>query len=175
MKSAGGRRVCRRRSGRRITAASRSSDSSRRNRSRTSPRSVVSSAADPALVGHQHSAEFALPRGRSQGRRIRRRLRGRAVRHRLHVSHRNTVRAARDAADLGPVPEVQLRARDRSRARRSRCATSGTSSARPNITKAHDQITKGVAHILSQGTLPMIMGGDHSIGYPMRPRESPNA
>ncbi len=35
-----------------------------------------------------------------------------------------------------------------------------------NITKSHDQITKGVAHILSQGTLPMIMGGDHSIGYP---------
>jgi agmatinase len=35
-----------------------------------------------------------------------------------------------------------------------------------NITKAHDQITKGVAHILSQGTMPMIMGGDHSIGYP---------
>jgi agmatinase len=36
-----------------------------------------------------------------------------------------------------------------------------------NITKGHDQITKGVAHILSQGTLPMIMGGDHSIGYPI--------
>ncbi len=35
-----------------------------------------------------------------------------------------------------------------------------------NITKSHDQITKGVAHILSQGTLPMIMGGDHSIGFP---------
>lgn len=35
-----------------------------------------------------------------------------------------------------------------------------------NITKGHDQITKGVAHILSHGTLPMIMGGDHSIGYP---------
>jgi agmatinase len=35
-----------------------------------------------------------------------------------------------------------------------------------NITKGHDQITKGIAHILSQGTLPMIMGGDHSIGYP---------
>lgn len=35
-----------------------------------------------------------------------------------------------------------------------------------NITKGHDQITKGVAHILEQGTLPMIMGGDHSIGYP---------
>ena len=35
-----------------------------------------------------------------------------------------------------------------------------------NITKSHDQITKGVAHILSQGTLPVILGGDHSIGYP---------
>ena len=35
-----------------------------------------------------------------------------------------------------------------------------------NITKSHDQITKAVAHILSQGTLPMILGGDHSIGYP---------
>ena len=35
-----------------------------------------------------------------------------------------------------------------------------------NITKSHDQITKGVAHVLSQGALPMIMGGDHSIGYP---------
>jgi agmatinase len=35
-----------------------------------------------------------------------------------------------------------------------------------NITKAHDQITKGVAHILSQGTMPIILGGDHSVGYP---------
>jgi agmatinase len=35
-----------------------------------------------------------------------------------------------------------------------------------NITKSHDQISKAVAHVLSQGTLPMIMGGDHSIGYP---------
>jgi agmatinase len=36
-----------------------------------------------------------------------------------------------------------------------------------DITKGHDQITKGIAHILSRGTLPMIMGGDHSIGYPI--------
>ncbi|HEY6728203.1 MAG TPA: agmatinase family protein [Polyangiaceae bacterium] len=35
-----------------------------------------------------------------------------------------------------------------------------------NITKSHDQITKGVAHILAAGTLPIILGGDHSIGYP---------
>ncbi len=35
-----------------------------------------------------------------------------------------------------------------------------------NITKGHDQIAKGVAHILSQGAMPVILGGDHSIGYP---------
>ncbi len=35
-----------------------------------------------------------------------------------------------------------------------------------NITKAHDQITKGIAHILDAGTMPLILGGDHSIGYP---------
>jgi agmatinase len=35
-----------------------------------------------------------------------------------------------------------------------------------NITKSHDQITKGVAHVLSQGTMPVILGGDHSIGFP---------
>ncbi len=35
-----------------------------------------------------------------------------------------------------------------------------------NITKSHDQISKGVAHVLSAGTLPIILGGDHSIGYP---------
>ncbi len=35
-----------------------------------------------------------------------------------------------------------------------------------NITKSHDQISKGVAYVLSQGTLPIILGGDHSIGYP---------
>ncbi|MEM9490501.1 MAG: agmatinase family protein [Myxococcota bacterium] len=35
-----------------------------------------------------------------------------------------------------------------------------------NITKAHDQITKGVVHIQSSGTMPVILGGDHSIGYP---------
>ncbi len=35
-----------------------------------------------------------------------------------------------------------------------------------NITKAHDQISKGVAHVLAAGTLPIILGGDHSIGYP---------
>ena len=35
-----------------------------------------------------------------------------------------------------------------------------------NITKSHDQITKGVAHVLSQGTMPIILGGDHSIGFP---------
>ena len=35
-----------------------------------------------------------------------------------------------------------------------------------NITKSHDQITKAVQHVLAQGAMPMIMGGDHSIGFP---------
>ncbi len=43
-----------------------------------------------------------------------------------------------------------------------------------NITKGHDQITKGIAHILSKGTPPMIMGGDHSIGYPTAPAPWPS-
>ncbi len=35
-----------------------------------------------------------------------------------------------------------------------------------NITKSHDQIRKGITHILSANTMPMIMRGDHSTGYP---------
>lgn len=42
-----------------------------------------------------------------------------------------------------------------------------------NITKGHDQITKGIAHILSQGTLPMIMGGRPLDRLPHRPRGGP--
>ena len=35
-----------------------------------------------------------------------------------------------------------------------------------NITKSHDQIRKGITHILSANTMPMIMRGDRSTGYP---------
>ena len=35
-----------------------------------------------------------------------------------------------------------------------------------NIEKSFDQITKAVSHTMSKGTLPIIFGGDHSIGYP---------
>jgi agmatinase len=35
-----------------------------------------------------------------------------------------------------------------------------------NIEKSFDQITKAVSHVMSCGTLPIIFGGDHSIGYP---------
>jgi len=35
-----------------------------------------------------------------------------------------------------------------------------------NIEKGFDQISKGIAHIRSNGVLPIILGGDHSIGYP---------
>lgn len=35
-----------------------------------------------------------------------------------------------------------------------------------NIEKSFDQITKAVSHVMSAGTMPIILGGDHSIGFP---------
>jgi len=35
-----------------------------------------------------------------------------------------------------------------------------------NNEKSFDQISKGIAHIFSSGALPIILGGDHSIGFP---------
>ena len=35
-----------------------------------------------------------------------------------------------------------------------------------NLEKSFDQISNAVAHVASTGTLPIILGGDHSIGYP---------
>jgi agmatinase len=35
-----------------------------------------------------------------------------------------------------------------------------------NIEKSFDQISNAVAHIAAQGTMPIILGGDHSIGFP---------
>jgi len=35
-----------------------------------------------------------------------------------------------------------------------------------NIEKAFDQITRGTEHVFRSGALPLIMGGDHSIGFP---------
>lgn len=35
-----------------------------------------------------------------------------------------------------------------------------------NNEKSFDQISKGIAHIFSSGAFPVILGGDHSIGYP---------
>ncbi len=35
-----------------------------------------------------------------------------------------------------------------------------------NIEKSFDQISKGVSHVFASGAFPVILGGDHSIGYP---------
>ncbi|MGD1919410.1 MAG: agmatinase [Pleurocapsa sp.] len=35
-----------------------------------------------------------------------------------------------------------------------------------NNEKSFDQISKGVAHVFKSGALPIILGGDHSIGFP---------
>ena len=35
-----------------------------------------------------------------------------------------------------------------------------------NIEKSFDQITKAVSHVYASGAFPVVLGGDHSIGYP---------
>lgn len=35
-----------------------------------------------------------------------------------------------------------------------------------NIEKTFDQVTKAMSHVFSSGAMPIILGGDHSIGYP---------
>lgn len=35
-----------------------------------------------------------------------------------------------------------------------------------NLEKSFDQITRGVSHVFASGALPIIIGGDHSIGFP---------
>ncbi len=35
-----------------------------------------------------------------------------------------------------------------------------------NLEKTFDQITRGVSHVFSSGALPIMLGGDHSIGFP---------
>jgi len=35
-----------------------------------------------------------------------------------------------------------------------------------NIEKSFDQISKAIGHVFSSGAMPVVLGGDHSIGYP---------
>ena len=35
-----------------------------------------------------------------------------------------------------------------------------------NLEKTFDQVTRGVSHVFSSGALPIILGGEHSIGFP---------
>ena len=35
-----------------------------------------------------------------------------------------------------------------------------------NLEKSFDQIDRGIAHIFERGAFPLVLGGDHSIGYP---------
>jgi agmatinase len=35
-----------------------------------------------------------------------------------------------------------------------------------NLEKSFDQITKAVSYVVEEGTIPIILGGDHSIGFP---------
>src|SRR5258707_5862371 len=46
------------------------------------------------------------------------------------------------------------------------CAGGGVYTTPANLEKSFDQITRGVAHVFSSGALPVMLGGDHSIGFP---------
>ena len=35
-----------------------------------------------------------------------------------------------------------------------------------NLEKSFDQISKAMSHVVSNGVFPVVLGGDHSIGYP---------
>jgi agmatinase len=35
-----------------------------------------------------------------------------------------------------------------------------------NLEKSFDQISRGMSHVVEQGVFPVVLGGDHSIGYP---------
>src|SRR5258708_16691048 len=46
------------------------------------------------------------------------------------------------------------------------CAPGDVSTIPANLEKSFDQISRGVGHVFSSGALPLMLGGDHSIGFP---------
>ncbi len=46
------------------------------------------------------------------------------------------------------------------------CDVGDISTIPANNEKSFDQISKGIAHVFSSGAFPIILGGDHSIGFP---------
>ena len=42
-----------------------------------------------------------------------------------------------------------------------------------NLEKSFDQISQAMAHVVSKGVMPIVLGGDHSIGFPDHPRDGP--
>ncbi len=126
--------------------------SRRADASRTRAHQLLPARKLAALVGHQHLPEAARRRGRPQGGRIRRRIRG-GVRHRLHVPHGHCVRAARDARISMLYQKYSYEHGDRP-GRDARHVRRRRHFLPANITKGHDQITSRASHILSY-TLPM--------------------
>jgi len=43
-----------------------------------------------------------------------------------------------------------------------------------NIEKSFDQIAMAVSHVFSSGAFPVLIGGDHSLGYPNVPGIAPH-
>jgi agmatinase len=71
----------------------------------------------------------------------------------------------RRSADLRLLRHLQLRAGSDLRESLTWCDL-GDVFTIANIEKGFDQISKAVAHVRSNNVFPIMLGGDHSIGYP---------
>ena len=120
----------------------------------------------PHFAGINTFLKAPVRRGRPALRRVRRRRARRPVRRRHHLPLRHPLRPAGHPQDLRALRPVQLRA-GRRPAREITIADLGDIFTIPgNIEKTFDQISKAVSHVYESGAFPVVLGGDHSIGYP---------
>ena len=120
-----------------------------------------------ALRRHQHLPQGALPGGRAPLRRVRRRRARRAVRRRHHLPLRHPVRPAGHPQDLRALRPVLASSWASTCASRSPSPTWATSSpSRPTSRRRSTRSPRRWRTSTPRGAFPVVLGGDHSIGYP---------
>ncbi len=143
-------------------------------RFRTNPTSVASSGSSPLAGRASTPSEAAMRRRRPQGGRTYDvAVRGRTVRRRLHVPLRHPVRARKGCGRISTaLPEVQLRARGSTWARRASAMCERRRHLLPGQHhRSHRSDHQGHrAHPVAGHRYRPIMGGDHSIWLSHRPR-----
>ena len=92
---------------------------------------------------------------------------GAPVRRRHDLPLRHALRAAGHPQDLGALRPVQLRARRRpARVDHDRRPRRHLHHPRRTSRRRSTRSSKAVAHVYETGAFPVVLGGDHSIGYP---------